>query len=77
MLRSRDWYAPFRTRVCWRQRPRRWHATRGVLTITSTVSYRFSTLPSSSSTGTAEIPCSENMCTTSNTVVPRLAVAMG
>lgn len=46
-------------------------------TITSTVSYKFTTIPFSSRIGTAEMPRSENMCTTSNTGVSMLAVAMG
>lgn len=45
--------------------------------MTSTVSYRFNTFPSSSTIGTADIPCSENMCTTSNTVVCIVAVKIG
>lgn len=47
------------------------------LTITSTVSYRLITLPDSSTIGTAEIPFSENMCTTSKAVVCNVAVASG
>lgn len=47
------------------------------LTMTSTVSYRLTTLPSLSTIGTALIPSSENMWTTSKTVVCRVAVAIG
>jgi hypothetical protein len=43
----------------------------------STVSYMLITSPSSSTTGTALIPRSENMCTTSKTEVERVAVARG
>jgi len=46
-------------------------------TITSTVSYRFKTTPSSSTMGTAEMERSENMWTTSKTEVSMLAVAIG
>ena len=47
------------------------------LTITSTVSYKFTTTPFSSMIGTAEMPLSENICTTSNTLVLSVAVAIG
>lgn len=47
------------------------------LTVTSTVSYILRTMPFSSMIGTALIPRSENMCTTSNTVVSIVAVAIG
>lgn len=47
------------------------------LTMTSTVSYKFTTTPFSSMIGTAEIPLSENICTTSNTLVLIVAVAIG
>lgn len=47
------------------------------LTMTSTVSYRLMTLPLPSTIGTALIPRSENMWTTSNTVVLSVAVASG
>ena len=45
--------------------------------MTSTVSYRFTTTPWSSRMGTALMPFSENMWTTSNTVVCSVAVAIG
>ena len=47
------------------------------LTMTSTVSYISNTFPFSSTIGTAEMPRSENMWTTSNTAVCMVAVAMG
>lgn len=43
----------------------------------STVSYMLSTTPSSSTIGTALMPRSEKMCTTSNTLVFMVAVASG
>jgi hypothetical protein len=46
-------------------------------TMTSTVSYRLTTRPSPSTIGTALIPRSENMWTTSKTVVSSVAVASG
>lgn len=46
-------------------------------TMTSTVSYKFKTTPSSSRMGTADIERSENMWTTSNTGLLRPAVAIG
>ena len=45
--------------------------------MTSTVSYKLTTTPFSSIMGTAEMPRSENMWTTSNTVVLMMAVAIG
>lgn len=45
--------------------------------MTSTVSYKFRTTPSSSTMGTAEMERSENMWTTSKTEVSILAVSMG
>lgn len=48
-----------------------------ILTMTSTVSYRLTTIPSSSIIGTADIERSENIWTTSNTGVVKVAVAMG
>lgn len=43
----------------------------------STVSYRLMTIPSASTIGTALIPLSEKMCTTSKTLVSSVAVASG
>jgi hypothetical protein len=84
ILKSRDWNAPERTSV---------YGTRGndavsILgreskqqgngrTITSTVSYISTTIPSSSTIGTALMPRSLNIWTTSNTVVSRVAVHIG
>lgn len=47
------------------------------LTITSTVSYKLTTIPFSLMMGTAEIERSENICTTLKTVVFKVAVAIG
>ena len=47
------------------------------LTMTSTVSYKLTTIPSSLTMGTAEMPPSENICTTLNTVVSIVAVDIG
>lgn len=49
----------------------------GGRTTISTVSYRFITIPSLSTMGTALIPRSEKICTTSKTDVSSVAVARG
>lgn len=80
MVKSKSWYAPMRTRVCQGEEAVSQACSAAdlkVLTMTSTVSYRLMTLPCESTIGTAEIPSSENMCTTSNTVVCIVAVARG
>ena len=46
-------------------------------TITSTVSYRLTTMPSWSTMGTALIPRLLNICTTEDTAVLIVAVAIG
>lgn len=48
-----------------------------LLTMTSTVSYKLTTTPFSSTIGTADMLLSENICTTSKTGVDKDAVAIG
>ena len=62
IVKSRDWYAPRRTRVCTSDRFKIDSIAQGrILTMTSTVSYKLTTTPFSSIMGTAEMPRSENM----------------